>query len=110
MSAGFGCRVVMNGVHLAVRVTPRAGRDAVCGLDTRVGAAPALRVRVAAAPSDGAANEAVVRLVADWFDVPRSRVSIIGGETGRQKLLLVEGDGAALAARCKLDAQERLAG
>jgi uncharacterized protein (TIGR00251 family) len=102
-----GCRAVMNGLHLAVRVTPRAGRDVVCGLDRREGAAPALKVRVAAAPSDGAANDAVVRLVADWFDVPQSRVSIIGGETGRQKLLLVEGDGAALAARCAADLTER---
>lgn len=103
-----GCRAVMNGLHLAVRVTPRAGRDVVCGLDRREGAAPALKFRVAAAPSDGAANEAVVRLVAAWFDVPKSCVSIIGGQTGRQKLLLVEGDGAALAARCAAGAQARI--
>lgn len=94
------CRVVLNGLHLAVRVTPRAGCDAVAGLDGRMGAAPALKVRVSAAPVDGAANESVMRLVAEWFEVPRAQVSMMGGALGRQKLLFVEGDVAALAARC----------
>ena len=59
--------------RIAIHLTPRAGVDAVD--------APAadgeLRVRVRAAPVDGAANEALLRLVAHMLDVPRSAVRLI---------------------------------
>jgi len=70
-----------------VRVTPRAGIDAVDG----VGEDGILRVRVRATPTDGAANKAVVRIVAAALDWPPSRVSISSGATSRIKRLVVGG-------------------
>jgi uncharacterized protein YggU (UPF0235/DUF167 family) len=82
-------------VRIGVRVTPRGGRDSIDGV--REGK---LLVRVAAAPADGAANESVLRLVAQAAGVPRRAARLIAGATGRHKLVAVEGvDRAALIAR-----------
>jgi uncharacterized protein len=55
-----------------------------------------LRVRVAAAPVDGAANEALLRLLADELGVPRRDVRLVAGATSRGKLVAVDGVGAEL--------------
>jgi uncharacterized protein YggU (UPF0235/DUF167 family) len=86
------------GLTLRVRVTPRGGRDAVDGLGA--GDVPHLKLRVAAAPADGEANAAVTRLLAQWLGVPKSKVDVVSGATMRMKTIRVEGDPAALAARC----------
>jgi len=64
-----------------------------------------LRLRVSAVPDKGKANAAVVALLAKALDVSRSSVSVVSGETARQKTLVVVGDGAALADR--IDALSR---
>lgn len=51
----------------------------------------ALRVRVTAAPVDGAANDAVVRVLADALDVPRSSIEIVRGNRGRNKIVSIQG-------------------
>ena len=82
--------------RLAVRLTPRGGADRVDG----VGEDGALRVRVAAPPVDGAANEALCRLVARELGVARGRVRVVAGDASRRKVIEVEGiDAAAVAAR-----------
>lgn len=86
------------GVTLSVRLTPRGGADRVEGV-TAAGGQPCLAVRVAAAPVDGAANRALVRLLSDLLDVPKGAVRLVSGETARVKRLAVSGDPAALAAR-----------
>jgi uncharacterized protein len=77
---------------LPVRVTPRSAKPGIG--DWRAGAdgREELQVRVAEAPADGAANDAVVRLIAKAFGVSRSEVSIISGETSRHKLLSIPFD------------------
>jgi uncharacterized protein YggU (UPF0235/DUF167 family) len=81
--------------RLTVRLTPRGGRDAIEEWQAGV-----LRVRVSAAPADGAANEALVRLVAARADVPPSAVRIVSGARSRVKVIDVEGlTGDELAAR-----------
>ena len=80
------------GVTLTVRVTPRAGRDTIGGV--RRGA---LLVRLAAAPVDGAANEALVRLLATMLAVPRRAVRLVSGERARDKRVCVAGLTAATA-------------
>jgi uncharacterized protein (TIGR00251 family) len=83
-----------SGVRFSVRVQPRASRDEVLGVrDGR------LAVRVTAPPVDSAANEAVVRLLAEWLDVPRGAVRIASGETGRTKVVEIAGAGEALVRR-----------
>lgn len=77
------------GVVLRVRVTPRATRDAVTGIDER-----GIRVAVRAAPERGRANEAVLRAVAAWLGVAPSTLEIASGGGGRDKRVLVRGIGA----------------
>ncbi|WP_294255187.1 DUF167 domain-containing protein [uncultured Sphingomonas sp.] len=79
------------GLEIAVRVTPRASRDVLAaGTDDHFAA------RLAAPPVEGAANAALVPLVAKTFGVPKRDVTLIAGETSRLKRLSIAGDGAAL--------------
>ncbi len=74
-----------------MRVTPRASRDVLAaGTDDHFAA------RLAAPPVEGAANAALVPLVAKTFGVPKRDVTLIAGETSRLKRLSIAGDGAAL--------------
>jgi uncharacterized protein YggU (UPF0235/DUF167 family) len=77
--------------RLSVRVTPRGGRDAVDGWTADAEGRPLLKLRVTAAPSDGAANAAVIELVAKALRVPRSAVRVAAGETARVKRLEIVG-------------------
>jgi uncharacterized protein (TIGR00251 family) len=81
-----------DGLAIAVRVTPRGGRDALTkGTDEHFAA------RLAAAPVDGAANAGLVALVAKTFGVPKRAVTLVAGETARLKRLRIVGDVATLA-------------
>lgn len=88
-----------SGVRVAVRLTPRAGRSGLDGTETGPdGGRCALRLRVAAPPVDGAANAALVDLVARSLRLRKSDIAIVSGERGRSKLLELSGDPAALLA------------
>jgi uncharacterized protein YggU (UPF0235/DUF167 family) len=82
---------------LTVRVTPRGGRDAVEGWTRDEAGRPVLRVRVAAAPADGAANAAVIALIAKALKAPKSALTLVSGDTARVKRIEVPVDEAALA-------------
>jgi hypothetical protein len=69
-----------------VRLTPRASREEIVGLRDGV-----LQVRVTAPPVDGAANAALVRLLAKRLRVGRGAVRIVSGETARTKMIEVDG-------------------
>lgn len=75
-----------NGVSFAVRVQPRASRSGVAGESDG-----ALKVRLAAPPVDGAANEELIRLMSALFNVSRSQIVIRSGQTSRNKLIVIEG-------------------
>ena len=81
-----------------MRVTPRGGRDAIDGVETLSDGRPVLKVRVRAAPADGAANEAVRRCLAKSLRLPASAVSLEAGATARMKTFLISGEGGTLAA------------
>ena len=81
------------GIMLRVRVVPRAGRTG--GAGTR---ADALLVRLAAAPVDGAANDALIVCLAELFDRPRRDISIVSGHTSRDKRVAVAGTTEAVLA------------
>ena len=87
-------------LRLAVRVTPRGGRDVVEGWTTDAGGRPLLKVRVSAPPADGAANAAVLKVLAAALGLPRSALSLAAGASARVKQVDVRGlDAAGLAAR-----------
>ena len=74
------------GATLALRVQPKAKRNAVLGEQ-----AGALKVGVTAPPEDGRANEAVLALLREVFDLSRSQVVLLSGHTNRNKVVLVRG-------------------
>lgn len=84
-----------DGVVVTLRVTPRASRDAIAGT-AELADGMALAVRVAAPPIDGAANQAIVRLLAISWRLPASSFEIVAGENGRLKRVLVRGEPQAL--------------
>jgi uncharacterized protein YggU (UPF0235/DUF167 family) len=82
-----------DGVSLAIRVIPRAGVTTIAGVrDGR------LLVRVAAAPVEGAANDALLSLLAGILKTPQRRMTIAAGSHGRNKLIAIVGMTAAQAA------------
>jgi hypothetical protein len=83
----FADRTRRSEVRFAVRLTPRAGADRVDGVNDE----GVLQARVSAPPVGGAANAALVRLLADELNVARSAVRLVAGATGRHKLVVVEG-------------------
>lgn len=81
-----------NGVLIfRVRVVPRASRSELVGEHDG-----ALRVRIAAPPVDGAANDELVRLLARTFRVPRNAIEIAAGQTSKLKTVRVAGGKASL--------------
>lgn len=74
------------GATLALRVQPKAKRNAVVGEQ-----AGALKVAVTAPPEDGRANEAVLALLREVFNLQRSQVVLLSGQTNRNKVVLIRG-------------------
>jgi uncharacterized protein YggU (UPF0235/DUF167 family) len=87
------------GITLSVRVSPRGGRNAVEGLVADADGRPQLSVRVAAAPVDGEANDAVEATVARWLGLKPREVEVTGGTTTRSKVLTIDGDPVQLMRR-----------
>lgn len=74
------------GVFVDVHVQPGAHRPGVVGFH-----GDAVKIGVAAPPAEGRANQAVIETVADLFDVPVARVTLVSGHRSRRKRLLVQG-------------------
>lgn len=85
-----------DGLRVRVRLTPKAGRDAVEGIE-HTAQGPALKVRVRAAPEGGEANAALARTFADWLGVPKGSVEVVAGLKSRLKTLFVAGEAMRLA-------------
>lgn len=80
---------------MAVRVVPRAGRSAIAGVRGE-----ALLVRLAAAPVDGAANDALIAFLAELFTRPRRDITLVSGHASRDKRIAIAGlSKAQVAAR-----------
>ena len=81
---------VADGCTLAVRLHPGAKKNDVTGLH-----AGAVKISLTAPPVDGRANEALIEFVAGLLRIPRSRVALVSGVTGRMKMLRITGRSAA---------------
>ncbi len=82
----FKIREAHGGAAFPVHVTPRSDRDEISGWY-----ADALKVRLTAAPVEGAANEALTRLLAKCLGVPKRNIEILKGGSSRNKLVCVVG-------------------
>lgn len=90
--------MVPGGVTLNVRLTPKGGRDSIDGIETLADGRPVLKTRVRAAPSEGEANDALIRLIAKAVGVPARDVALSAGATARVKRLTISGPGPTLLA------------
>ena len=84
------------GISVALRVTPRGGRDDIDGLETLANGRTVVKVRVRAIADGGEANRAVTELLARALGVPKANVRILSGTTSRLKQIAVDGDPARL--------------
>ena len=84
------------GVSVALRVTPRGGRDGIDGIETLANGRNVMKVRVRAIAEGGEANRAVMELLAKALGVPKARVRLLSGVTSRLKQIAVDGDPAKL--------------
>jgi uncharacterized protein len=81
-----------DGVSIAIRVTPRGGRDAVDGTETMANGRAVLKLRVRAIAEGGEANRAVTELLAKQLGVAKRDVRLLSGATSRIKQVAVTGD------------------
>jgi uncharacterized protein (TIGR00251 family) len=80
------------GISVALRVTPRGGRDDIDGVETLSNGRSVVKVRVRAIAEGGEANRAVTELLAKALGVSKARVRILSGATSRLKQIAVDGD------------------
>jgi len=85
-------RYSTEGISVALRVTPRGGRDDIDGVETLANGRSVLKVRVRANADGGEANRAVTELLAKVLGVPKAKVKILSGLTSRLKQVAVGGD------------------
>jgi uncharacterized protein (TIGR00251 family) len=86
-----------DGLVVTVRLTPKAGRDSIDGISRLSDGSAVLKARVAAAPTDGEANDALVHLLARSLRIPPRDVTLVGGATSRIKRMLITGDISTVA-------------
>jgi uncharacterized protein YggU (UPF0235/DUF167 family) len=89
-------RYSSQGISVALRVTPRGGRDDIDGVETLANGRAVLKIRVRAIAEGGEANRAVIELLAKALGVPKAHVKLLTGATSRLKRVAVDGDPARL--------------
>ncbi len=97
--AGRPWTAVPGALVVTVRLTPKGGRDSIDGIDELSDGSAVLKARVRAAPHEGAANDALIRLLAKAVGLAPRHVTLAGGATARIKRIRLEGDPAVLGAQ-----------
>ena len=86
-------------IVIAIKVTPRSARPGIGGWRSGADGREELEVRVSAAPADGEANAAVIKLLSRELRIPKSAIAIVSGETSRHKRISLPIDEAELRRR-----------
>lgn len=84
------------GLSVSIRLTPAARTSGFQGLADIADGKTALKFSVNTPPEDGKANKALIVLLAKEWKLQKSSFSLLSGDTNRNKVVLIEGDGAAL--------------
>ena len=92
-------RPTAGGVTVAVRLIPKASADRIEGAATTADGTAVLRARVTAAPENGKANAALIKLLAKTWKLPKSALTIAAGARDRRKLVHIAGDTSGLTRR-----------
>ena len=85
-------RYSTEGISVALRVTPRGGRDDIDGIETLANGRSVVKIRVRAIAEGGEANRAVTELLAKVLGVSKRDVRVLSGTTSRLKQIAVDGD------------------
>jgi uncharacterized protein len=88
------CQATADGLRIRLRVQPRSARNRIAGVHGE-----ALKICVTAPPVDGAANAAVIAILAEALGVAKSRITIVTGATGRDKQVMVGASSPAVIAK-----------
>ena len=94
-------RFSTEGISVALRVTPRGGRDGIDGIETLADGRTVVKVRVRTIAEGGEANRAVIALLSGALGVARGKVRILSGPTSRLKQIAIDGDPAELGERLR---------
>jgi len=86
LKSSAGHREKPGSVTLAVRIQPRASKNGTVAME-----GGGLKIRLTAPPVDNAANEALVKFLADVLSVPKSHIEIVSGHTSRDKIIRIKG-------------------
>jgi uncharacterized protein len=84
--------LIQDGLRVAIRLSPRAKADRLLAVAPIAEGGQAIKVSVSAPPQGGRANEALLRLLAHTWHLPRRNLSIVAGATSRNKIVNVAGD------------------
>src|SRR6202035_2839520 len=103
-------RYSTHGISVALRVTPRGGRDDIDGVETLANGRSVVKVRVRAIAEGGEANRAVTELLAKALGVPKAKVRLLSGATSRLKQVAVEGDPKSLGEALRVLTQPNIKG
>ncbi|OLP42770.1 DUF167 domain-containing protein [Rhizobium oryziradicis] len=85
-------RVFDDHIRLAVRLTPNGGRDGVDGVERNSNGEAHLKVRVSDVPEKGKANKALIAVLAKRMGIAKSSITLVSGDTARQKILRIDGN------------------
>lgn len=88
-----------DGAVIFVRATANGRQDSILGRETRADGKTYLKLKTSAVPEAGRANEAIIKLLAKFFDIPKSKFSILSGQTSREKTILVNAPKTDIEAR-----------
>ena len=77
-------------MKITIHVTPNARKSEVVEDSVDLFGVRTLRVKVAAKPQDGAANEAVIKLLSEYFKISKSMIEIVKGHTSRTKIIEIQ--------------------
>jgi len=92
----------LRGITLRIRLSPGAKTEDFHGLAETADGEAALKASVHAPPENGKANKSLIALISKRCKVPKSSISLLSGETNRNKVLLIEGDSALLLEKTKI--------
>jgi len=85
-------QISKHGLTIRLRVTPKAAKNAITGIYRDGDGQMSLKVSTTAQPEKGKANKAVIAILSKKFGKAKSLFSIIGGQTDRNKTILIDGD------------------
>lgn len=91
----------LDGVEIHIRATPNAKVEKIDGIESRDDGNQYLKVKIRAIPEDGAANDAIIKIIAKTLKIPKSDIELKAGQKGRTKCLLVKNENLDIEAIIK---------